>query len=100
MDIRRPVDLPEQRCQLLLGGILRQDKPLDSNAHLLAPAQGTPLVGQILRALPHPYDGQGGNDALDLQLVGLDDQPLCQSLGHRGPLPMFRHQANLPRTAS
>ena len=100
VDIRRPVDLPEQRCQLLLGGILRQDKPLDSNAHLLAPLHGPPLIGQILRPLPHPDNGQGGNHAGLPQGGGLDGQLLRQGRRRRRALPQLCHQENLPMTAS
>lgn len=61
---------------------------------------GPTLVGEILRPLSHPDDGQGWGKCRGPQPLRLSAQALGERGGHWRPLPKLRHQVYLPITDS
>ena len=99
MDGRVAVDLGDHVQQFLLSHLLGQEEGAHSHPRLLASLQGPPFIGQVLRPLPHPDDGQGGGHPIGPQGGGLVGHPLGQGGRCRRTLPKLGHHANLPMTA-
>ena len=73
VDRRVLVDLADNVCQPLLRAIRRQDEFAKPQANLLGTLGGTPLVGEVILALPHPHDGERGSHALLSKCLHLGD---------------------------
>ena len=94
------VDPADDRQQFLLGAIDWQDKMLYRNSDHFTALAGPTLVGEILRPLSHPDDGQGGRNAAGPQPLRLSAQAFGERGGHWRTLPELRHQVYLPITDS
>ena len=94
------VDPADDRQQFLLGAIDWQDKMLYRNSDHFTALAGPTLVGEILRPLSHPDDGQGGRNAAGPQPLRLSAQAFGERGGHWRTLPKLRHQVYLPITDS
>ena len=76
------VDLVDELEQVLLGGILRQDKLLYVDADELGALRCALLIGQIAGVLAHADDAERGNDALFLQRICALDELCIQRIGN------------------
>ena len=75
-------------------------KMLYRNSDHFTALAGPTLVGEILRPLSHPDDGQGGRNAAGPQPLRLSAQAFGERGGHWRPLPKLCHQVYLPITDS
>ena len=91
VDAAVSVDLVNDLQQRLLGGVGGEGEYPGGHPHLFTALEGATLVGQVLRTLAYPDDGQRG-DHTPLPQPGCPvSQPLGDGLGRRGSLPDFRH---------